>query len=126
MTESISVVFCEDIRQEHNLKIFLIGVYPDDLVPSFLPQLIHLSIWVKISDIQSGQYMIASEIGFDGSVQHVVETELNIEAVQSLANIYLLNIPVQVDSPGEIFCRVKGLPNNREFTQKLRVLSVAP
>lgn len=123
MTASINIVFCEDIRQEHSFKIFLIGVYPDDLVPSFLPQVIHFSIWVKISNIQDGQYVLTSDIGFDSEVQHSIESPVKVEANQQLANLYLLDIPIHVMNPGEIFCRVKGVPGVAEFTQKLRVLN---
>ncbi|WP_426239927.1 hypothetical protein [Pararhizobium sp. DWP1-1-3] len=54
---NIDVTFCDQVRNETNGKIFLIGVYPADvMMVSQIPGNVHVSAWVKVRDLQVGAY----------------------------------------------------------------------
>jgi hypothetical protein len=124
MTYSISTVFCDDIRVENNGKLILIGVYQEDLIPAFLPQMLGLSLWSRLDGVAKGSYDITLRVGVNKTVQHELKVKLEIQADEKPAHIHVIGLPVQIDAPSSIFVEVTGLPNQNDLRSSLGVRDV--
>lgn len=110
MTASLNVVFCDDIRTEINGKLIVIGVYPDDLVPAFLPQTIAVSVWARLRHLEPGNLTLTAKAGFNNVVQHEFTIQVEVKKESNSAHLYLVGLPIQVVEPGAIFFSVSGVP----------------
>ena len=124
MNYVLSTVFCDDIRLENNGKLFLIGVYQDDLIPAFLPQTIPLAIWSRLLGVPPGVFDILVRVGVNDAVQHELPVKLNILETSRSANIHLVGIPIQVDAPSTVVFEIVGLPNQGELKSTFDVRPV--
>jgi len=52
----LDVIFCDDIRQEVNGKMMLIGVYPQNVATKSVPATFGLSIWIRLRHLAQGKH----------------------------------------------------------------------
>lgn len=104
MTEwRAETVFCDDIRVEANGKHILVGVYGVDLVPSALPAVFPIGLWIRFWGIPEGRHQFHLRLlnpsgeesaGFGGDTEVVRSDAPTIFAVSGL--------PVNVNEFGDI------------------------
>lgn len=124
MNLSGSVVFCDDIRFENNGKAIIIGVYTEDLVPSSLPQLMHMSFWVRMLGIPEGDLNLVLNAGANGKNMHTVNIDLTVQEAEKPVNLYFSGMPLSIEESGEVFIEVSGFPEDFVFRDKLNILPV--
>lgn len=115
--------FCDDIRFENNGKGLIIGFYPDDIIPGFLPQTLSMSFWVRLSGMPAGKTELTMNIGMNDRMQQNTVVTLEVHDANRPANLYLIGVPVTLEETGHIFLEITGLPNGETFKDTLLVRS---
>lgn len=96
-------VFCDDLRREDTGKAILIGVYADDLVPNTLPTQFPLSIWVKVTGLDSGSYPFALRVSFPGAdKQAEIRGDIEVKKPNEATSFFLAGLQARVTQPGLI------------------------
>lgn len=103
MAIRVTSVFCDDIRQENNGKLILIGVYPVDLVPGAIPSTFPLAILVRAEGALKGEHRFVFKLK-GPSNKLIYEQQDNVHLPEDDKPLVLLfaGILVSVDQPGEI------------------------
>lgn len=123
MTISGFVAFCDDIRFENNGKAIIVGLYSEDLIPGFLPQVLPLSFWVRLTGLPSGKTELSMKIGTNDKVQQTASVTLEVQASDRPANLYFVGAPIALEESGEIFLELSGFPDGSVFRDTLTVRS---
>lgn len=124
MAISASVIFCDDIRVEGNGKLILIGLYPADLVPGFLPQMMTLSIWVRLRGLAPGAHNARFTLGVNGVTQ--TEAEVALVAPESKeANLSIIGLPIELKDYGRITFSLAGFPGGETVHEELPIVPAA-
>lgn len=108
MAVTFDAIFCDDLRQEVNGKLIAVGIYPDDLVPSILPQTVPISVWGRIQGLEPGQHELHVSIGANGANKSEFSISLQVQEGQRTAHIYVVGFPIEISAPGCIFFTLTG------------------
>lgn len=122
MAISAAVTFCDDIRIENTGKLLLVGVYPDNLVPGALPQLLTLSVWVRLKGVPPGDHNLHFTFGANDEKSIEGDVALKVEQGKETAQLYLVGLPVELKKHGNIFFALTGLPNGEEVHERLPIV----
>lgn len=106
MAASLRTVFCDDIRQENNGKVLLIGVYADNLQVSHMPARLPLSAWIRLYDLPQGASKLVLRFLVNGVEQRTANIEINVADSDAVVNAYLVGVPLELDMPGAITLEV--------------------
>lgn len=124
MSRKVTVVFCEDIRQEFNGKHILIGTYGTHLMPAFLPQELMLSVWIRISETPRGKssFRVVLETD-DGQVGIDGDYKLPENSPISGAVFAVGPFPVPMSKPGTIRAKFAFADEELQEVETLTVTS---
>lgn len=122
MPISAQFICCDDIRYEANGKMMFIGVYPEDLVPNVLPQLLTLSFWIRLQGVAAGTHALHFAVGSNEAVSLEADLTMVVEPGKELSYLTLVGLPVQLTDYGQIFLRVTGFPDGSSVVYHLPVV----
>jgi hypothetical protein len=117
-----SVVFCDDLRFEINGKMFLIGVYAEDLVPVGLPLTISLSAWVRITGVPPGVQQLSFAMGVNDEPQVQGAMTAVVQEGKESAHLNLIGLPVHLTKYGRIFLTLSGFSDGSSVHAELPVV----
>lgn len=122
MAVSATVIFCDDIRFEMSGKMLLVGVYPEDLVPSVMPQTLVLSFWVRLKGVSAGTHNLRFAVGANGTDQVEAGLPLVVQEGKELSHLTLVGLPVELKDYGSIHLTLSGFPGGEAVRAELPVV----
>lgn len=102
MTVHAEFIFADDIRQEANGKMLLVGVYPDGLSPSAFPAQFALALWVRLSGMPVGAYSVIARLKLDQSTLHDLTFAVSVGEPGKPLQLILGGIPIAVTQPATL------------------------
>ena len=100
---TVEAVFCDDIRQELDGKLILIGVYGPEITVSKIPSTPHLSLWARVKGLSAGDHKFTLKIQAP-SASKPIEMPGVIDATESetIAALSFVRFPVKIEHAGDI------------------------
>lgn len=118
----VDVIFCEDVREERNGKLIVIGIYSTDIRFAEFPATAALSMWIRILGLPAGDYQNDLSVSINGEVQTVLPGIIvsdGSDVTQAFAQNVILNFPAA--GMIEVTLRGDGLPDNLRSTLPVRL-----
>lgn len=122
------VVFCDDIRQEYNGKLILIGVYSGEI--RFNPPLVQpIATWIQIFGLPAGDHKATANVTYDNGQNAVVlgtiEFHFQITDPTLPAHAFPTGLLVNFDRPGKLDVSI-SINDQLPFKAGSLRLSVSP
>jgi hypothetical protein len=92
------VIFCEDVREEKNGKLIVIGIFSTSITFVEFPASAVLSLWIRIIGLPAGDYPNDLSLSVNGEVQIVLPGRVvsdGSEVTQAFAHSLQLNFPAE-------------------------------
>ena len=116
------VIYCEDVREERNGKLIVIGIYSTDIEFVEFPASASLSLWIRIIGLPAGEYPNDLSLSVNGEVQIVMPGKVvsdGSEVTQAFVHSLLLTFPAEGFL--EVTLRGDTLPNMLGSTLPVRL-----
>lgn len=101
MTIEFTAIFCDDIREETNGKLLLIGVYSGDLIPGVVPGSFPLSLMVKAHGL-TGKHKFEVTVTSPGDNQVTMGGDIDVPSEVRAFPLIFAGFPINLASYGEI------------------------
>jgi hypothetical protein len=101
MTASYTAIFCDDIREETNGKLLLIGVYSADLIPGAIPARFPLSLMVKAHGL-TGKHKFEVTITSPGNIQVKMGGDIDVPSEVRAFPLIFAGFPIDLQAYGDI------------------------
>lgn len=122
MPISAAVTFCDDIRTESNGKLILVGVYPENLVPFSIPQIITISVWIRIKGLKVGSHPVHFSAGVDDESRYDIDGTLNVPDGHSSTQFTVMGLQLEIKNYGKLFIKLTGFAENQTVYEELPIV----
>ena len=96
-----AVVVCDDIRQEDNQKVILIGVYNNTIIVNNFPTVLLFKYWIQCKAAADGDIPIKMRI-FKDNNKKLFHAELNLHVKRGAGGYFAFSLhspPITFDAP---------------------------
>lgn len=101
MTIQADVIFCDDVRSEANGKLIIIGMYQNDILLNRASGAIALSILVRLSSNEIGEFKNWLKVSLNGKELHSIEGTFSPESSKP-ENAFVLGLPIEFKGSGDL------------------------
>ncbi len=106
MTTEFTAIFCDDIREETNGKLLLIGVYSGDLIPGAIPSSFPLSLMVKAHGL-NGKHKFRVTVTSPGNNQVEMGGDIDVPPEVRAFPLIFAGFPLNLAAYGDITADIK-------------------
>lgn len=106
MNPVIDTLFCDEIRQEMSGKLFVIGLYVDDIRVVDPPMTIPLTAWLRFLGLPKGEHKNTLRIKLNDQEIFSANGVVSSDGITT-PNAFAFNVPVKVEGPGMLSIEVQ-------------------
>ncbi|MFD9902608.1 DUF6941 family protein [Mesorhizobium sp. NPDC059025] len=101
------ILFCDDVRQEASGKHILIGVFGTDILPSNLPGVLPLAMYLRVFGMTKGDHHFRiTLVTSDGDWRGEIDGQTRVMD-DTTASIFPFGaIPIHIEKPGAIIANL--------------------